>query len=223
MNYADELVSMLRPLGVYSFQEGSFSLAELQALGAALDAADEAFGAAQKESIVMTAQDEGLSKMEALFRSKPPAKTVDARRAAIAGFLRISGDSFTLAALNRCLCACGVACSVEETGEVNRVKVWFPGVMGIPDGFAAVAPLQPHHEGEQCAALSQSEVVPEILHIVHFETRCTLFTQRGKIHAVAVAFVFGLNATPGEKIADGNPVAVWYDSHFFRKFVEKTM
>lgn len=100
MNYADELVSMLRPLGVYSFQEGSFSLAELQALGAALDAADEAFGAAQKESIVMTAQDEGLSKMEALFRSKPPAKTVDARRAAIAGFLRISGDSFTLAALN---------------------------------------------------------------------------------------------------------------------------
>ena len=114
MNYADELVSMLRPLGVYSFQEGSFSLAELQALGAALDAADEAFGAAQKESIVMTAQDEGLSKMEALFRSKPPAKTVDARRAAIAG----------------------VACSVEETGEVNRVKVWFPGVMGIPDGFA---------------------------------------------------------------------------------------
>ena len=136
MNYADELVSMLRPLGVYSFQEGSFSLAELQALGAALDAADEAFSAAQKESIVMTAQDEGLSKMEALFRSKPPAKTVDARRAAIAGFLRISGDSFTLAALKRCLCACGVACSVEETGEVNRVKVWFPGVMGIPDGFA---------------------------------------------------------------------------------------
>ena len=42
----------------------------------------------------------------------------------------------TRAALNRCLCACGVACSVVETGVVNRVKVWFPGVMGIPDGFA---------------------------------------------------------------------------------------
>ena len=50
MNYADELVSMLRPLGVYSFQEGSFSLAELQALGAALDAADEAFGARRNPS-----------------------------------------------------------------------------------------------------------------------------------------------------------------------------
>ena len=40
MSYENELVTMLRPLGVYSFREGSFSLAELQALGAALDAAD---------------------------------------------------------------------------------------------------------------------------------------------------------------------------------------
>lgn len=136
MSYGNELIAMLRPLGVYSFREGSFSLAELQALGAALDEADASFSKAQKETIVLSAGDEGLSRWEALFRSRPPAKTVEARRAAIAGFLRISGDSFTLAALNRCLCACGVACSVEETGEVNRVKVWFPGVMGIPDGFA---------------------------------------------------------------------------------------
>lgn len=136
MSYGNDLVTILRPLGVYSFREGSFSLAELQALGTALDEADEALSRAQKETIVKLAGDEGLSKWEALFRSRPPAKTIEARRAAIAGFLRISGDSFTLAALNRCLCACGVACSVEETGEVNHVKVWFPGVMGIPDGFS---------------------------------------------------------------------------------------
>ena len=136
MNYTDELVNMLRPLGVYTFREGSFSLAELQALGAALDAADAVCADGQRESIVMTAAGEGLSKMESLFRSPPPAKTIQARRAAIAGFLQISGDSFTPEALNRCLCACGVACRVEETGEVNRVKVWFPGVMGVPDGFS---------------------------------------------------------------------------------------
>ena len=27
-------------------------------------------------------------------------------------------------------------CTVEETGEVNRVRVWFPGVMGVPEGFS---------------------------------------------------------------------------------------
>ena len=45
------------------------------------------------------------------------------------------------------------------------------------DGFTAVAPLQPHHEGAQRAALSRSEVVPEISHVVHFETRRAFFPQ----------------------------------------------
>ena len=136
MSYTNELVSMLRPLGVYSFREGSFSLAELQALGKILDEADAVLAENQKESVVMTAEDEGLSKWEALFRSKTPQRTVQARRAAIAGFLAIGGDSFTLAAINACLNACGVACVVEETGQVNHVKVRFPGVMGVPDGFS---------------------------------------------------------------------------------------
>ena len=61
MSYGNELVTMLRPLGVYSFREGSFSLAELQALGAALDEADASFSKAQKETIVLSAGDEGLS------------------------------------------------------------------------------------------------------------------------------------------------------------------
>ena len=138
MRYTDELVGLLRPLGVYSFREGSFSLAELQALGTVLDEADETFAARQKETIVMTAEGDGLSKVEALFRSRSSAKTLAARRAAIAGFLTISGDSFTLEALNRCLCACGTACRVEETGQVNHVRVRFPGIMGIPDGFSQI-------------------------------------------------------------------------------------
>lgn len=136
MSYTNELVSMLRPLGVYSFREGSFSLGELQVLGKVLDEADAVLAGNQKESVVMTAEDEGLSKWEALFRSKTPQRTVQARRAAIAGFLAIGGDSFTLAAINACLTACGVACVVEETGQVNHVKVRFPGVMGVPDGFS---------------------------------------------------------------------------------------
>ena len=70
MNYTDELVGLLRPLGVYSFREGSFSLAELQALGTVLNEADEMFAARQKETIVMTAEEEGLSRVEALFRSR---------------------------------------------------------------------------------------------------------------------------------------------------------
>ena len=136
MSCTEELIALLRPLGVYSFREGSFSLGELQALGKALDQLETWAQTAQRESIVLTAQAEGLERMEELFRHGAVEQDTEARRKAIAVFLQIGGDSFTAAALNRCLRACGVPCTVEETGEVNRVKVWFPGVMGVPEGFS---------------------------------------------------------------------------------------
>ena len=136
MSCTEELIALLRPLGVYSFREGSFSLGELQALGKALDELETWAQTAQRESIVLTAQAEGLKRMEALFRHGAVEQDTEARRKAIAAFLQIGGDSFTAAALNRCLRACGVPCTVEEMGEVNRVKVWFPGVMGVPEGFS---------------------------------------------------------------------------------------
>lgn len=77
-------------------------------------------------------------------------------------------------------------------------------VLQPSDRFAAVAPLQPHYEGAQCAAFAQSEVVPKISHVVHFETRRAFFPQRGKIHTVAVAFVLGLNAPPCEELPDAD-------------------
>ena len=136
MGFTEELVELLRPLGVYTFREGSFSLGELQALGAPLDAAKAWAEEMQRESIVMTAEDEGLTRMESLFRFCAGLKEAQARRAAIAAFLQFGRDSFTKQALNQCLNACGVPCRVEETGEPEHVKVWFPGQMGIPDGFA---------------------------------------------------------------------------------------
>lgn len=136
MSCTEELIALLRPLGVYSFREGSFSLGELQALGKALDELETWAQTAQRESIVLTAQAEGLERMEELFRHGAVEQDTEARRKAIAVFLQIGGDSFTAAALNRCLRACGVPCTVEETGEVNRVKVWFPGAMGVPEGFS---------------------------------------------------------------------------------------
>ena len=134
MSYAEELVRLLLPLGVYSFAEGSFSLGELQALGAALDAQEAEQIRLQRESIPMTAEAEGLDKMAALFRHFPQNLSVAQKRTAIAGFLQVSGDSFTQEALQRCLLACGTQCLLEETGT-NRVQVSFPQVMGVPEGF----------------------------------------------------------------------------------------
>ena len=137
MSYENLLIELLRPLGVYSFREGSFSRGELQALGAVLDAAENTLKRNQRESMAATAEEEGLARLEALFGSIPPYDTVQARRRAITGFWNVSGDGFTRQAVERCLAACGLSCVLEETG-VNQVAIRFPDVMGIPEGFAHI-------------------------------------------------------------------------------------
>jgi hypothetical protein len=138
MGYGTYLTELLRPLGVYDLRSGSFSGAELQALGAAMDAVAAGTALGLREGVVMTAEDTGLDMVEQLFRYRPAAATVADRRAAIAGLMMVGGDSFTLTALRRCLRGCGVEALVEETDTAGVVRVSFPGIMGVPAGFDRV-------------------------------------------------------------------------------------
>ena len=138
MGYAQELRRLLLPLGAYTFKDGSFSMAQLEALGAELGAAASVISDNQRESIAATAEGSGLAAFEALFPYRSAAQSIADRQAAVAGFLQIGEDGFTLEALQRCLAACGCACFLSETGVPNRVRVSFPNVMGVPDGFARI-------------------------------------------------------------------------------------
>ena len=128
MSYAQRLMALLRPLGVYTFRDGSFSMAQLEALGAQMDAARAVLEKNGRESIVMSAEDEGLDRAQALFRYRAPAADAASRRAAVAGLMQVADDAFTLEALPQC--------ALEETGEANHVRVRFPGLMGMPPEFA---------------------------------------------------------------------------------------
>lgn len=136
MGYANDLVRLLRPLGFYSFEEGSFSLAQLQALGSELDEVEAYAQQKQLETLVPTAQNEGLDAFLRLFELSGAALGIEEKRAVIAALLAIGGDSFTLSALRACLAACGIGCVLDETQTVNCVQISFPGVMGVPEGFS---------------------------------------------------------------------------------------
>lgn len=138
MGYAQYLRDLLSPLGVYDLSGSSFSGGQVEALGAALDDMWAAAQEAQRESIPMTAVGLGLERWEALFPRRAAAEDAAGRRTSIGGFLSISGDSFTIGALSRCLAACGVVCRVAETETPGTVAVSFPEVMGEPEGFAAI-------------------------------------------------------------------------------------
>lgn len=137
MGYYDYFCRQLRPLRLYDLEVGA-GAEELKTAGAALDALAEALDEAEREGSLLTAEDSGLSAMEALLPYAPVSANVSDRRAAIAALLRIDGRSFTPAALCDTLSGCGVAATVRETETPFTVEVSFPDTMGEPDDFAQI-------------------------------------------------------------------------------------
>jgi len=136
--HQDYLASLLRPLGVYDLREGTVNRGELEAYGVRLDHMAGELEDTAREMNLTTAEGFGLERVEELLPYRPVCATPDQRRAALAALLRIGGDSFTPAAINDTLRGCGLNARAEEGGQPGYVKVYFPEVAGIPEGFVAL-------------------------------------------------------------------------------------
>lgn len=134
MSYGQILRDLLAPLGVYRW-EGSFQWGELQSAGSALDALAADLAHTQREMNLATAQAEGLTDLQTLLGCRTGSRDTEDLRLALAALLRVSGDSFTLAAMNDTLRGCGVPARVAETGDPLRLLVTFPDTSGVPGDF----------------------------------------------------------------------------------------
>ena len=130
-SYETYLKNLLEPLGVYDFTPGTPGECALFALGAALDNLAAVLEHAERESLCPTAEDEGLSRREALFARVPAAPDTARRRAAIAALCRIDGNGLTLDTLNAAIDGCGIRAKAVELGG-GRLRVLFPNTAGIP-------------------------------------------------------------------------------------------
>lgn len=151
MSYAQYLRELLDPLRVYDLK-GTFNGGELDAEGAALDEVAARLEEIQRETDLTRAEGWGLEQTARLFARRPVADEPRALAAALAALTRIGGDSFTLEAINDTISGCGIAARVTELG-VGAVRVAFPGIAGIPDGFKGLKKivediLPPHLEIE---------------------------------------------------------------------------
>lgn len=138
MGSYEHLCTLLHPLGIYRLEPESLSGAELWAAGIGLDGAAACLAHAERESILFTAENEGLSRRERLFLHCPAASTAALRRAAIAALLQVGADCSTPTGIGRTLSGCGVTATVEETEKHGVVCVRFPGTVGVPEEFARV-------------------------------------------------------------------------------------
>lgn len=134
MKNAEFLKNLLRPLGVYRLEDG-IGAGELESAGAALDGCGAVLEALQREMLLLTAEGEGLDRIESLLSRRPVTTDLARRREALAALLRVGGDSFTLAAINDNLKGCGLNAVASECDAAGSVEVRFPEVPGIPSGF----------------------------------------------------------------------------------------
>lgn len=135
--YEEYLRALLEPLGVYDLTDGTINRAELAALGAGLDPVSRQLEIAEREAVTATAENQGLTRREALFLRRPAATTAEERRAAIAALLQIDGDSLTPAAINLTLQGCGIKAWALEMGN-GLLRVVFPEVAGVPAEFEQI-------------------------------------------------------------------------------------
>lgn len=132
--YGDYFKQMLDPLGVYRL-ENSFNGAELECLGGALDEVKTLLEEIHKQADLTTAGETGLTAVGELFARRPVTGNAARLRAALAALLRVGGDSFTPEAINDNLAGCGLNAAASEGETAQTVKVSFPEVPGIPDGY----------------------------------------------------------------------------------------
>ena len=118
--YEQYLIRLLAPLSLYDLR-APHNGGELAALGGELDSVSGLVELVERESLLATAESEGLDRREVLFAHKPAAVTQEDRREAIAALLRISEDSLTPEAINDTLTGCGIRARAEEkAGHISQ-------------------------------------------------------------------------------------------------------
>lgn len=135
--YETYLRNLLDPLGIYDLRSGSINASELYALGLGLDAVSGQLAYTEREALLATAEDQGLSRREALFRRRIAASTPEQRRTAMAALLQIDGDSLTPSAINHTICGCGIKARALEMGD-GKLRIIFPETAGIPAEFEQI-------------------------------------------------------------------------------------
>ena len=133
MCYGNYLKKLLEPLALYSVS--GIGDAELDAIGEEFDLCFEKLAESEKESLIITAEDEGLGMYEKVLPYIPAYISSKDRKRALLALMRIDECSFTTAALNDAIAGCGIRAVVEETGQMHSVEVSFPYNRGIPENI----------------------------------------------------------------------------------------
>lgn len=136
MGYYEHLKELLSPLGLYKLDSGA-GMAELRAVGAALDGVYDALEELEREALPTRAAGYGLEAYEELMPFAPLAADSSGRGEALAALMRIDGMGFTPGALRSSIAGCGIGAEISESGP-ETLLVTIVNTRGVPEDFSLV-------------------------------------------------------------------------------------
>ena len=139
--YADYLMRLLEPLGVYDLRESSVSGAMLCALGAALDEISGQMQSDLRDAFPQNAED--LSRWERLLPPLPAQAGPETRRAGIVHLLSRPEVCCSAEAIRAALAACGIPADVAADGQDEATVTLSAAQFSDPDVRGLVRGLVP--------------------------------------------------------------------------------
>ena len=124
MSVLENLYRLMRTTGIYRLDGESLVDAELMSYGVSLQAVEDRLETILREGIIATAEDEGLSAMEAVM-GKPDRGTLspEDRRAMILYWLSILPGDFDLEGMKNALRSVGLSADILEDLPGERITV----------------------------------------------------------------------------------------------------
>jgi len=130
MGSLNNMMSLMRPLGIYKLNGGSLIESELTSYAAGLDRLESALQELQTECFAVLAEGYGLSEMENAFNIWPKAEETIARRNLIMGYMSLSPSDCTMAAIKNQLLLHGIDAEITENPTDESLTITCVGYSG---------------------------------------------------------------------------------------------
>lgn len=124
MNCLESMVSLLRPVGIYSLVPESMVYRELQAYYSGLKRMEDELAVLRQEGFIQTAQSDGLRTWEEVIRSTAmESGNIQNRRGVVLYTLSRMPQDFNLSGMLRGLHSLGLDCELTEDTAHQTVRV----------------------------------------------------------------------------------------------------
>ncbi|SDN82916.1 putative phage tail protein [Acetanaerobacterium elongatum] len=150
MNCLESMVSLLRPVGIYSLATDSMVYRELQAYYSGLKQVEDELAVLRAEGFIQTAQSNGLRTWEEIIRSTAiESGNLESRRGVVLYTLSRMPQDFNLSGMLRGLRSLGLDCELTEDTAHQTVRVdvlrYGGALKNYEDVYKRVCDILPAH------------------------------------------------------------------------------